>query len=894
MTFKNPEMQYRPKARYWIPAGMTRKEDLKYDVMDLKDRGFGSIEVVSFFPWGFEPEPGYEWGSQPFIDTLKAVLEEARNQSMKVDLAIGPAWPIAMPSLQDPANPGALYELTWGMKTAEQMKEDASIPERRVIHEEAGTKLHSVFMYKEVKNHILQKDSYVDLMPFAEGNQLKYDFTETDNAYRIFAFYEQPACQKVGGCYVVDHLSEKGAQICREYWQSVIYPQISEFDDVLESIFCDSLEYKVSLEWTAGFEAIFRDKKGYDIDLYLPLIGSDRVYPKNDYPGYNFENEKVSEAIRRDYYDVLTDCFVNGHLKPLQAMADGMNMKLRYQVAYNKPFEIDACAMAVSCPENEALSRASFDNLKAMAGAVHLSGKPVYSFECSAEFNNAYGQTPEDLMWWIKRGWASGMNQQVLHGVSYRGGYDGPGNENGYVKGTVWPGYEAFGKTVSNYWNRTLDKQSQYEMLTAAARMNMILQKKHKVDLAICRHDFINDGKGEDGWHLLKDGMDIAKEGYSYDFVSPTSLKDAVVTDGCLNIDGPAYKAMVIMDDTVLSNEDIQILSRLEDDGFPIFILGNISDDPFYLNDTDHKEAVDKLYRSCIRANDLAQLLRRLFRYGVPETTPYKEPQTILSTVVSDEDKQYYFFYNYSMVDFGTYPEINPDKAIFRPESMYPNIDKVHRFREKTLKVELEEEGYPVLMDYITGEQYALPCKRDDIGFSVTLRLKKDEAIVITAVSKEEYDSLETDHIHCQVKDEIGEIESMKLTLYQLIPEEGSCYFVDHSYQEVSSHKVSAPYKGNTGFEFDAGKMVYEAKFEVDEPGDYRIQWDEIFDFAQCEIDGKTQVVFMQPEPIVELKNLEAGKHRLKLTVFTNLRQMLVKEKTKYGIFGKVRIYKYR
>ena len=38
MTFKNPPMKYRPKARYWIPAGMTRKADLEYDVKDFMPR----------------------------------------------------------------------------------------------------------------------------------------------------------------------------------------------------------------------------------------------------------------------------------------------------------------------------------------------------------------------------------------------------------------------------------------------------------------------------------------------------------------------------------------------------------------------------------------------------------------------------------------------------------------------------------------------------------------------------------------------------------------------------------------------------------------------------------------------------------------------------------------
>ncbi|MBP3870093.1 MAG: hypothetical protein J6E46_03870 [Faecalicoccus sp.] len=893
MTFKNPPMKYRPKARYWIPAGMTRKEDLEYDVKDLKERGFGSIEVVSLLPFGQKAELGYEWGSQAFIDGLKAILATARQEGMTVDIANGPAWPISMPSLTNPNDEGALYELTWGTKTVSEMKENASLPKRRIVHEEAESKLNSIFMYKEIEDHILQKDSYVDLMPFVDGDHLKYDFKDMEDSYRIFAFYEQPACHKVGNYYVIDHLSQKGAAICRNYWLSVIYPQIKEYDDVLEYIFCDSMEYKVSMEWTRGFEAIFKEKKGYDIRPYLTLISTLDTYPKNDPAGYCFEDDVFTRAVKRDYYDVLTSCYVEGHLKPLEAMAKEMNMKLRYQVAYNKPFEMDASVSAVSCPENEALKRPTFDNLKVMAGAVHVMHKPIYSFECSAEFDNAYGQSPEDLMWWIKRGWAGGMNQQVFHGISYRGGYDGPGNDQGFVPNTAWPGFEAFGKMASNYWNRTLDIESEYNMLTAIARMNGILQKTHKVDLAICRHDFINDGKGEDGWHLLKDGMDIIKAGYSYDFVSPSLLKDAVVTDGVLDVDGPAYKGMIIMDGTVLSNEDIKILSRLADDGFPIYVYGSISDDPFYVGDVDHKAVVMELYHKCIRANDFDQLLRRVFRYGIPERCQYLEPQTVISTVVEDEKRKYYFFYNYSMVDYGFYKEINPDKAVFHPDSIYPTIDKEHRFREKTLKLELEEDQYPVWLDYTTGNYYALPYKRDDAGFSLKFRMKKDEAVVITTVTKDEYQKLELDHIHTLVSEKVGEIDSMTLSLYPLVPNTDSRYFVDHTYQTGESMEVKAPFKGNEGLDFDAGKMVYEGDFHVEETGDYRIKIEEMYDWCHVELDGKSHTVWMRDEPSIELYQLEAGSHHIKLTVYTNLRQMLTKEKTKYGIFGKIRIYKY-
>ena len=83
--------------------------------------------------------------------------------------------------------------------------------------------------------------------------------------------------------------------------------------------------------------------------------------------------------------------------------------------------EVETSALSVAIPEGEGLNRASLDNLRMMASAVHMTDKQIYSYEAAAEFGNPYGQSYEDIAWWLKRGWAAGMNRQVLHGAAYTG-----------------------------------------------------------------------------------------------------------------------------------------------------------------------------------------------------------------------------------------------------------------------------------------------------------------------------------------------------------------------------------------------------------------------------------------------------------------------------------------
>ena len=88
------------------------------------------------------------------------------------------------------------------------------------------------------------------------------------------------------------------------------------------------------------------------------------------------------------------------------------------------------------------------------SGTVHMGDKKIYCpTEVGVEGNGNYAQKLTDLTDQINISFASGINQMVLHGSCYSGEYHGIINENGYVPGISWPGYEGFGLTsYANAW----------------------------------------------------------------------------------------------------------------------------------------------------------------------------------------------------------------------------------------------------------------------------------------------------------------------------------------------------------------------------------------------------------------------------------------------------------
>lgn len=121
-----------------------------------------------------------------------------------------------------------------------------------------------------------------------------------EGTWVVFAFWGQLACHKIWDrFYVIDHLSRAGAQASVAWWLDAPLPALGDAGEVVESFFCDSLEWKASMDWTRGFAEAFRERFGYDLLRYLSVVGEARTYPKGDVPSYAFADEGLTRAVRR-------------------------------------------------------------------------------------------------------------------------------------------------------------------------------------------------------------------------------------------------------------------------------------------------------------------------------------------------------------------------------------------------------------------------------------------------------------------------------------------------------------------------------------------------------------------------------------------------------------------
>lgn len=67
----------------------------------------------------------------------------------------------------------------------------------------------------------------------------------------------------------------------------------------------------------------------------------------------------------------------------------------------------------------------------------------LISSEVGAVNYVSYSETIPNLLYHIKRSWAGGVNQMVIHGAIYSGDY----------VNTTWPGYQSFGFMFTEMWS---------------------------------------------------------------------------------------------------------------------------------------------------------------------------------------------------------------------------------------------------------------------------------------------------------------------------------------------------------------------------------------------------------------------------------------------------------
>lgn len=550
-----PSQTAKPWARWWWLGSAVTEGELARQLNELRTAGFGGVEIQPIYAASDSPIEPIPYLSETWVQRLRFTIEEAKRLGMGVDLTLGSGWPFGGPWIEP---------------------EHAA---RRLLVEESIVK--SEVKTRRIESTVEKPVDLVVIQPLAEKDSAGSVLDEKSGGvwevpageWRVFAITDGYTRQQVKRATVgaegpvLDHFS-------REAFDDYIKPFNRAIDWLGESrpraTFNDSFEV-YGANWSPGLLETFRERMGYDLTPYLPLLAS-----KDD-----------SELIRRvvhDYRVVVEAMFYENFCKSWRDWSHKEGMKIRFQ-AHGSPGDlIDLYALA-DVPETEGFGRGGIDVYapKFASSAAHLYGKPLTSSETFTWLDEHFQVSLDHMRKTADRFFIAGVNHIFYHGVPFT------------PQSVAFPGWMFYASTnVSDQmpWFKHVKYLNGY-----LARVQSVLQRvpcDPDVLLFYPIHDLfmLKDGARNglqyctihNSNHWIGSGLpgtsEAAKElleaGVQYDFVSGRAAREQLrVEDGVIRAGDSRYRALILAGCHWLEEDTLKQVTKLAREGAKVIVIGD-------------------------------------------------------------------------------------------------------------------------------------------------------------------------------------------------------------------------------------------------------------------------------------------------------------------------------
>lgn len=258
--------------------------------------------------------------------------------------------------------------------------------------EKAG--LQSDFAEGEFTPHyrpreIFSPDEVIDLTDKADGTRLVWEAPEGEWTVIRLAAVLTGAKSKHGRDnllgYECDKLSVDAANL---HWDSYAGVISDSLGTLVQGITMDSHEGG-SQNWTPRMREEFRERRGYDLSPWLPVLA-----------GYVMESAEKTAQVLFDYRQTISDCIRDNYFGTFQRRAAERGLTFTAQAIGNAlciPGDAIGVKQAVEKPQGEfwTYQRDGAYDVKDCSSAAHLYGKSIASAEAMTDCE--YKDSPNDL-----------------------------------------------------------------------------------------------------------------------------------------------------------------------------------------------------------------------------------------------------------------------------------------------------------------------------------------------------------------------------------------------------------------------------------------------------------------------------------------------------------------
>jgi hypothetical protein len=698
-AFARPPASVRPGTRWWWDTlGGTSTFDLNdalEEVNAFADAGFGRFEIA----WAAN-----DYGTPSQQGNLDAVAKRAAARGLQLDMTLGPGWPWAAPTTTGDLG---VQELQYGKQDltgpsrfqgavpnpidadAPQGKLRAVTAARVVQRGDAGAAVQvpklalggTQAQNPPETSTILDPRSLVDLTKKVRNGALTWDVPKGD--WILFSFWQR--AQEGTRVSLIDDKSVKaGLKYVEQNQLGRAEPSVRK---VGYSFFEDSLELHANeLFWTSSFQAEFAKRRGYDMTKYLPLLYvqtvSDYWVPETE-PVPDFELPTSEGArYRHDFYETLTDLYVDNHLEVVAKWAKKYGMSFRTQAGYGNNMDTIRSARegarAGVLVDDESLNagdtpflvrqdtlfdgayddpsdpwwRFPLDHYRQVTSGAAQAGKLEVTTELGAWFGRELQTFLRDYKRMMDKEWAAGVTRPLLHGYTHSP-ESAPWPGNSHFTGVVgeavnfrtWPEWQHL-RSLSDYW----------------ARGALVLQQgAARTDVAVLRDSFVTTAAGPTlSPKAYWTAENLEKAGYTLGYVDSRGVSERPFGKrGDLFPAGPSYDAVVVdgaqfyVGSGRIPADTAEALLAGSKRGLRVVFVGTL---PSRGLDGKNPSAEDKAVKRAVAAllampgtahvktqADVAGALRKL---GVRAASEWSKPVHVLSQLRETKDASFYYLWN--------------------------------------------------------------------------------------------------------------------------------------------------------------------------------------------------------------------------------------------------------
>jgi len=460
-VFKSPPVDYAPFTRWWWPGNDVTQPELLREVNLLADNGFGGVEIQPFVR-GMNQNPKADelariqsWDSPGYYENIRAVLAQARQRGLTVDMSDGSGWSTGGSHLTAEDNFLTLNHARVAVRGSKLVKME--VPRASMEHKgpPAGTtslanltlkygpvpanltRLQRVVAARQLKGGPLDTDqtmqldpnSVIDLTSSVRDGRLRWQAPAGE--WQLIAFWAFPSGEMpkwiaaANKGFVPNHFDSTKVNKNYNHLFGARTGLQPFYGRPLRAVFNDSYEFQVDRHYSTDLFEVFKKNRGYDVTTVLPA---------NLQPGYNnhaeqgiFPNEKFYFAfstedwrIRYDYDLTLSDLLQIHFFDTSRGWLESKGLLHRTQ-PYGLPMDVIAAAGNSSIPETEQLYAEGAEGfLKVVTSGAHLYNRPVTSAEAVVYRHRAEMTTPQKIKISVDKAFAAGVNQIIYHGTAYQ------------------------------------------------------------------------------------------------------------------------------------------------------------------------------------------------------------------------------------------------------------------------------------------------------------------------------------------------------------------------------------------------------------------------------------------------------------------------------------------